>query len=169
MCANVEAQWSNSVFLSQFPLGYAYPITQSCDIPGGNTTTCTLGDMPVYAVNASAPAHVAAAVHYAVQKNLRLVIKMTGHDLIGRSTGYGSLEIWIAHLQNGINFEPQYQPTVPGHSNYWTGAAIQVSGGYHWSDVYNVAVANNVVVVGGGCPVGPASNGSERQMLTFTF
>ena len=110
--------------------------------------------MPVYAVNAVNPTQVAAGVKFATQKNLRLAIKMTGHDLIGRSTGYGSLEIWIANLQSGVTYEKTYKSPSDCNANYWTGAAINVDGGYHWSDVYKVAQANNVVVVGGGCPVG---------------
>ena len=153
-CTNIEAHWSNSVFQSQFPIGYSYPLAQSCDIPGGNTTTCTVGQISPYAINASTTAHVAAGVKYAVEKNLRLAIKMTGHDLIGRSTGYGSLEIWIAHLRSRIAFEKNHQPSTSCEANYWTGAAINVGGGYSWSEVYKVAQSNNVIVVGGGCPVG---------------
>ena len=109
--------------------------------------------MPVYAVDATTPAHVAAAVTYARKKNLRLAIKMTGHDLLGRSTGYGSLEIWIANLRSGITYEKKYQPSTACDANYWTGAAVDVGGGYRWDDVYKIAQANDVVVVGGGCPV----------------
>ena len=145
--------WADSTFQSQFPIGYSYPHTQFCDIPGGNTTTCSLGDSPVYAINATHPADVTAGILFARLNNLRLSIKMTGHDLLGRSTGFGSLEIWILNLRSGITFENKYQPTKACSNNYWTGSAIEVGGGYHWSDVYPVARANNAIVVGGGCPV----------------
>ncbi|KAJ9612185.1 hypothetical protein H2200_003782 [Cladophialophora chaetospira] len=172
-CADIEARWSDSVFQSQFPIGYSYPITQSCDIPGGNTTTCTVGQDPPYAINASSTAHVVAGIHYAADKNLRLAIKMTGHDLIGRSTGYGSLEIWIAHLRNGITFEKTYQPSTSCKANHWTGAAINVGGGYNWSAVYKVAQTNNVIVVGGGCPdvgvLGGYTQGGGHSLAMHQF
>lgn len=152
-CETIQAQWNNSVFQSEFPIGYSYPATQSCDIPGGNTTTCSIGDSPVYAVNVSKAEHVVAGINYAREHNLRLAIKMTGHDLIGRSTGYGSLEIWLRHLQNGITFEEVYRPTNSCAATMWTGGAMKIEGGYRWADVYPLARANKVVVVGGGCPV----------------
>lgn len=129
---------------------------QSCDLPGGNTTICGLGDSPVYAVNASTPEDVVAGVNFARERNLRLVVKMSGHDMLGRSTGYGSLEIWMRHLRQGILFEEVYSPTKPygqDQGSVWNGSAIEVSAGYDWSDVQAIAAANGVIVVGAGCPV----------------
>ncbi|PQE12027.1 isoamyl alcohol oxidase protein [Rutstroemia sp. NJR-2017a BVV2] len=154
-CAAVTGNWTDTSFRSSFPIGYAYPYTESCDLPGGNTTLCSLGDSPVFAVNATTSADVIAGLKFAREKNLRLVVKMTGHDLLGRSTGYGSLEIWLRYLRQGVNFEKTYI-TTPSYNQrttpLWTGSAIEVNGGYSWSDVYKVAVANKVIVVGGGCP-----------------
>ena len=78
------------------------------------------------------------------------MIKDTGHDILGRSTGYGSLEIWVRSLRTGLSFESKYTSTCKTCS--WTGAAITVGGGYTFDDVYKVAKANRVVVVGGGTP-----------------
>jgi hypothetical protein len=60
----------------------------------------------------------------------------------------------LRNLKNGINFQETYQPSIQCRaSSHYTGSAIEILGGYSWSDVYPVARANNVVVVGGGCPV----------------
>jgi hypothetical protein len=66
-------------------------------------------------------------VNFARKNNLRLVIKTTGHDLLGRSDGYGSLEIWLKYLRSGLQYSGSYN--VAG--NNWTGAAITVGGGMH--------------------------------------
>ncbi|KAK3628153.1 hypothetical protein LTR56_018765 [Elasticomyces elasticus] len=87
---------------------------------------------------------------FAKRQNVRLVIKDTGHDLLGRSTGFGSIEIWLRNLRTGLRFESKY--TSACQANPWTGAAISIGGGYTFFDVYKVAKANNVVVVGGGTP-----------------
>ena len=83
-CANVVANWADAAFQANYPIGYSYPPTQSCDIPGGNTTTCSIGDSPVYAIKATSQDDVIAGVKFASRNNIRLVVKMTGHDLIAR-------------------------------------------------------------------------------------
>lgn len=101
-------------------------------------------------MNATSAAYISAAITFATKYNIRLVIKDTGHDILGRSDGYGSLEIWIRHLRTGVTFEESYPCGYPATA--WTGSAFTIGGGYTWSDVYPIAKANNVVVVGGGTP-----------------
>jgi hypothetical protein len=83
-CTAVEANWTDASFQANFPIGYSYPHTQSCDIPGGNTSTCSIGDSPVYAIEALTREDVIAGVKFAGKNNVRVVVKMTGHDLEGR-------------------------------------------------------------------------------------
>lgn len=62
--------------------------TDTC--PNGNLTSaapvgsCSIGDQPRYTVNATAVADVAAGVRFAREKNIRLVVRNTGHDLLRR-------------------------------------------------------------------------------------
>jgi len=118
--------------------------TTAGETPG----TCTLGTNPSYAVSALSSLDVATTIKFAKAHNVRLVIKDTGHDILGRSTGYGSLEVWVRNLRTGLSFQAKYSSTCK--TDPWTGAAITVGGGYTFDDVYKVAKANNVVVVGGG-------------------
>lgn len=101
-------------------------------------------------MNATSVAYVSAAIKFAAKYNVRLVIKDTGHDILGRSDGYGSLEVWIRHLRTGVTF----QKTTPCDcaATGWSGSSFVIGGGYTWEDVYPIAKANNVVVVGGGTP-----------------
>jgi FAD/FMN-containing dehydrogenase len=136
----------------------SYPINNTCapvnassgELPG----TCVLGNQPLYAVNATNEADIVAAVQFAARTNIRVVIKETGHDILGRSEGGSSLLIWTRHLRNGVEFVDNYQSPCGATCNTtsWTGAAININGGYTWSDVYPVAKANGKVVVGGGTP-----------------
>jgi hypothetical protein len=48
------------------------------------TSTCSLGDHPAYVVRATDANDVATAVKFADQYNVRLVVKNTGHDFMGR-------------------------------------------------------------------------------------
>jgi len=153
-CALVDQQWSNAIFQSESPIGLVYPINVTCppiNVTAGETpASCTIGTNPRYAVNATSAEQVAAAILFAEKYNVRLVIKDTGHDLLGRSDGYGSLEVWIKYLRTGITFQESFKCSC-GETN-WTGSALTIGGGYTWTDVYPVAQQNNVVVVGGGTP-----------------
>lgn len=107
--------------------------------------TCTLGNAPIFTVNATHADHVAAGILFARRHNIRLVIRDTGHDFLGRSTGYGSLQIWIRYLRTGIVFKDSF--VQPGSS--WKGNAVIIGGGYEWKDVYDEAAKRNLIVVGG--------------------
>ncbi|GAD94227.1 isoamyl alcohol oxidase [Paecilomyces variotii No. 5] len=170
-----HGNWTNTSFLAEFLIGYSYPWREPCDLPGGNTTVCGLGDSPIYAVNASTPADVVAGVNFAREWNLRLVVKTTGHDSVGRSMGYGALEIWLRYLRQGVSFEEIYLETSYGQNqaNGWTGSAIEIGGGYSWGDMFPVAAANGVIVVGAGCPdvgvLGGSTQGGGHSLATHDF
>jgi hypothetical protein len=152
-CAIVDENWSNNTFQQEFPSGYSYPIFESCppvnasagQVASGN---CTLGDASVYTVNATTYEDVAAGLAFAKKHNIRLVIRDTGHDILGRSAGYGSLQVWIKYLRTGIMFHE----TFVQNGSSWNGSAFTIGGGYTWSDVYPLAAARNLIVVGGGTP-----------------
>lgn len=152
-CAYIDSNYSNNSFQQQFPIGYSYPIEQTCppvnasagEIPQGS---CPIGDAPVYTVNATTVEHVKSGLAFAKRHNLRLVIRDTGHDLLGRSTGYGSLQIWIKYLRSGITYHPSYHQ----EGSTWNGAALTIGGGYVWGEVYEVAADESIIVVGGGNP-----------------
>lgn len=58
----------------------------------------------------------------------------------------------MRYYRTGIDFQETFRPSCDCTKTNWTGSAIKVGGGYQWSDVYTVAKANNVVIVGGGAP-----------------
>ena len=87
-CAAINAQWTNATFQSTNPVGLSYPVDLSCppvnisahETPG----TCSIGHLPRYTVNATTPEEIAVAILFAKNHNIRLVIKDTGHDILGR-------------------------------------------------------------------------------------
>lgn len=56
-----------------------------------NSSTCNQGSVPVLTINATLPEHVQATLQLVNTYNLRLVVKTSGHDYLGRSTAFGSL------------------------------------------------------------------------------
>ncbi|KAF7525631.1 hypothetical protein G7054_g11009 [Neopestalotiopsis clavispora] len=107
---------------------------------------CTQGGFPEYVVNvtnvkqiqASHPSR--AAVNFARNKNLRLVIKNSGHDWHGRSAGFGSLSIWT-HWLKDFEYLPEYE--IGGYS----GHAARVATGLEAWQMYEHMSENNVTIV----------------------
>lgn len=59
-------------------------------------STCKQGSVPNYYVDAREPSDVAAAAQFASKHRIPLIVKNTGHDYKGRSSGPNSLAIWYA-------------------------------------------------------------------------
>jgi FAD/FMN-containing dehydrogenase len=72
--------------------------------------------------------------------------------MLGRSDGYGSLQIWLRYFRNGIHFQRTYQSATgcSAQRSGWSGSAILIDGAWQWRDVSAVAKKNNVIVVTGG-------------------
>ncbi|KAK6596789.1 FAD binding domain protein [Botrytis cinerea] len=66
-----------------------YWLNNSCSpFLGSNTSSiCALGNLASFALNVSSASDVIAALKFARENNIRLTIKNTGHDFLGRSTG----------------------------------------------------------------------------------
>jgi FAD/FMN-containing dehydrogenase len=156
-CAYVDMNWVDANFHAEDPAGYSYPTNITCppvNATAGETPqgTCTLGRAPSYAVDCKTRFHVQATVAFARIFNIRLVVKNTGHDILGRSEGPLGLEAWIRHLREGITFQKTFKSATGCTKSGWTGSAFKIAGAYTWGDVYKQAQANNVIVVGGGTP-----------------
>ncbi|KAK4106594.1 FAD-binding domain-containing protein [Parathielavia hyrcaniae] len=161
-CAYVTEMWSDQDFQTNNPIGRPYPYNITCapvDYAAGETpASCILGSLPVYAVNATTRKDISLTLDFAKKNNVRLVVASTGHDLLGRSDGYGGLELWLRHFRNGIYFQKKFKSANNCKESGWEGSALHVDGAWQWRDVYEVAQANNVIAVGGGA-VSPGAIG----------
>lgn len=156
MCDYVSANYMSAAFQLANPIGYQFPSETPC-LPTANpsNSTCSIGNAPLYTVNATETEHLARAVSFAAEKNLRLVVRNTGHDLLARSTGFGSLQVWLHHYRKGISFAETYTSSKSCAQSTFVGPAFTIHGGYEWSDVYAEATKRGLLVVGGGTPVRP--------------
>jgi FAD/FMN-containing dehydrogenase len=108
----------------------------------------------VFAVAAKTAADVAAAVNFAREHNLRLVVKGGGHSLLGTSNAADSLLIWtraMADITLHEAFVPQGCNTPPQ-------PAVSVGAGAIWLHVYDAVTtkAGRYVQGGGATTVGVA-------------
>lgn len=121
-----------------------YWLNDSCSPFSGPNSPCTLGNMASYAIDVDSAATVAAGLKFAQERNVRLSIKNTGHDYIGRSNGRGSLALWMHNL-NDMSF---FNYSSPGY----TGPAAKAGVGIQFFDIYREAANHGVRVLGGYCP-----------------
>jgi FAD binding domain len=70
---------------------------------------CTQGSVPPDGVDARSANDVQAAVKFAKQHNLKLVVKNTGRDFLGRSTAHGGFSIWT-HRMKDQSYNPTFLP-----------------------------------------------------------
>ncbi len=123
------------------------------DHPGALQTTGWLDawQMAVspYAVAAESAQDIAAAVNFSRDKGVRLAVKGTGHDYLGRSNAADSLLVWT-HNMREVSFHRQFRPTGVDADRPPV-AAMSVAAGARWLEVYQVASRNGVYVQGGGC------------------
>lgn len=121
----------------------------------GLTQTCGWVDAwtaqpSVYAVAARGSADVAAAVNFARDNNLRLVVKGGGHSYLGTSNAPDSLLIWT-HAMNDIT--PHDSFVAQGCAGRQAPQpAVTVGAGAIWMHTYNeVTTKGGRYVQGGGC------------------
>lgn len=139
---------------------------QSCDPFQPKERPCELGNYVRYAVDASGPADVQAAIAFATSKKIRFVIRNTGHDYLGRSTGAGALAIWTHHLKS-ISHVPTYTSTS------YTGPAFKLGAGVQGFEIMAAARDKGLIVVGGECPTvgiaGGYTQGGGHSAISTSF
>jgi hypothetical protein len=97
-------------------------------------------------VNATTESDVSKAVKFAADHNLRLVIKNTGHDFLGRNIGFGSLSIWT-HYIKGVEWLDNWKAI--GSENDEPQSVVRYGSGNMWSEIYPGAYKHNKIVTGG--------------------
>jgi len=149
-CAEVQAKFADEQWTVDQPIAnlWTFWTNETClPFPSPNVT-CTRGYYGDYVLMAKTKEHIKAGIDFARENNLRLVIRNTGHDFLGRSTGYGSFII-NTHSFKNVTFTSKY--TGPGS---YHGSAVTAGAGIQLRELYRMANAQKppVVVIGGECP-----------------
>lgn len=89
-CAEARKNWNYADYQARLPEGIDSPMyaNNSCLPPGSSGYTaskgCSVGGAPSYVVEARNERQIATAVSWASKRNIRIVVKGTGHDYNGR-------------------------------------------------------------------------------------
>ncbi|KAJ5577927.1 uncharacterized protein N7459_006891 [Penicillium hispanicum] len=148
-CSDVRAQWRYGISHTSWPESIHYTLftNNSCIPPGvdgySKTKGCSITGLPRYIVNATKEEQVRKAMKWASERDIRIVIKSTGHDFNGRSTGANSLSIWTHHF-NHIKHDNAWH--IPGSNE--TANVLICGGGVIWASAYAAANKIHRAVIG---------------------
>ena len=115
----------------------------SCDPWYPRDAQCVVGTYVQYSVSATSVQDYQRTIAFTTVHNIRLIIRNTGHDYLGKSTGAGAVAIWTQNNKK-IDF-------LDYKSSYYTGKAIKVGAGVHVIEASEAAQAQGLAVVGGNC------------------
>lgn len=115
----------------------------SCDPFLSPGTGCNIGGLQWFAVNVSGVQDVQKTLEFIREHNIRLVIRNTGHDYLGKSTAPGAVALWTHHLKD-IEYL-QYT------SASYNGPAMRLGAGVQGFDGMAAAHAQDKVIVTGNC------------------
>ncbi|KAF5354160.1 hypothetical protein D9756_007149 [Leucocoprinus leucothites] len=157
-CTDAEwasANWRNEVPGAMSMVNFEQDYDSNPPSLCGRTTPeqCGQGDVPQYAILAETVEDIQAGVNFAREHNLRLSVKASGHDLLGRSTAKNSLLIHTHKLQS-IAFTDDFHV---GGANL--GSAVTVGSGVGLSTMYNASKEANKIFVGGAAATVVAAGG----------
>ena len=83
-CPAVQEEWQSIFFHQDNPISSAWNNFNNDSCLPVATAPCSGKGYSVYVVNATTPEHIQAAVKFAGKHNVRLIVKGTGHDYLGR-------------------------------------------------------------------------------------
>ncbi|KAJ8082040.1 hypothetical protein PM082_007886 [Marasmius tenuissimus] len=155
-CTEVKSNSGNGTWIADQPGAYQNVNFATYIFPNGTVSACYLnatlgfpceqGSVPPIGVDARSAGDVQAAVKFAAEKNLRLVVKNTGHDYLGRSSARNGFMIWTHHMKDiayNETFVPEGAPATETYQALTFGAGVQ------WREAYTAAQQNNRYIVGG--------------------
>lgn len=153
-CAALKASWAlpDPHLASSSSVMASIWANASCDPFDPASAPCRLDDYVQYTVNVTQQSDIKAALAFVQKHNIRLVIRNTGHDNLGRSTGHAALGIWL-HYVTGNQFQPNYK------SAGYSGPAVTVLAGESSGNLLAGLVKHHMLAVGGACPTVAVAGG----------
>lgn len=145
-CAHIQKNWVDPQFHieSSHSTMAAFFANKSCDPFTDSSARCDIGSYVIYAVAATNVTDYSTTISFAREHNIRLVIRNTGHDYMGKSTGAGALALWTHHIKDITIFDFE--------SPDYTGKAMKVGAGVQAGEAQDAANAQGYIVVEGNCP-----------------
>ncbi|KAL5366646.1 hypothetical protein BJX96DRAFT_182881 [Aspergillus floccosus] len=122
---------------------------EQCYVEAPTSEACARGRISLYSAVVETASHIQAVVRFAAKFNIKLVIKNTGHDFLGRSAAPNSLQLFT-HNMKDITVVPNFTPSVPDGVIAPPGVeAVTVAPGVQLHEMYKYLGARKRMVVAG--------------------
>ena len=102
-----------------------------------------MGPLARYAVNVASTTDVQKVLYLTDKRNIRLAIRNTGYDFMGKSPGPAAVAFWTHHLK--------LVQSMPGYIRY-SGPTMRIGVGIQGSKAQNAAHKSGFVIVTGHYP-----------------
>jgi hypothetical protein len=168
-CPAVQAGWLTTSWHSNSPVSVSENNWANDTCLPNPVYPCSGQGYPIYVVNATCAEDVKKGVDFAREKNVRLIVKGTGHDYLGRSAAPNSLSIWTRNIQ-GLTFHDGFKPE--GCKKTIDTSAVTVAAGVPMLQVDEQAHLRNLTIVGGGAGtvgIGGYLTGGGHSALSSTY
>ncbi|KAF9889768.1 hypothetical protein FE257_007074 [Aspergillus nanangensis] len=146
--------------------------SQQCYVDSPRSIPCGQGRVSLFSAEVETAAQIQDVVKFAVKRNIKLVIKNTGHDFLGRSSAPFSLQI-STHKMKNMSVIDKFVPTMPSGASPPAGVkAVKLAAGVQQHELYAyLATQNTMVVLGSSNTVGAAGGyiqGGGHSLLGWT-
>ncbi|KAH8800657.1 hypothetical protein F5884DRAFT_713644, partial [Xylogone sp. PMI_703] len=155
-CASIQANYFNGTFRQQTFGSMEESEWEACGtancyppflVPGA--TTCSLGRISEFYVDAETAEQVVTTLTFVRSHNIRLVLRNTGHDYLGRSASPNALTLRTSNMKN-LEFHPTFTASNCSSAN---GQNIGVIGaGIQAQEATAFFLQHGMMVTTGGCP-----------------
>ncbi|OAA76603.1 FAD-binding, type 2 [Akanthomyces lecanii RCEF 1005] len=146
-CPSLAKEWETSEFHLADPISVmSNEFTNYTCLPDPNTP-CSAAGYPAYVIKVTSSADVKAGVDFARNNNVRLNVKSSGHDFLGRSNAPGTLSLWTHHLSS-IEYHPGQFKLASGRT--FQGNSVTFGSASIMWDLYKALDQYGQTVVGGG-------------------
>lgn len=187
-CKKVHSSYRNSVWRAEQPGAVQFPSWefipeegQTCYVDTPRNSPCKQGRVSLYSAIVHTPEQIQAAVRFAGENNIRLVVKNTGHDFLGRSAAPDSLQI-LTHNMNNVDLTDNFVPRGK-QDGVGVGSAVTIGAGVYLDQLYQkirskgkmavagfshtVGAAGGYIQGGGHSPLGTLKGMASDNALEF--
>lgn len=162
-CSQIQVNYTASLYRAEFYNGFANNQDEICltnntdkclldpTFPANPSAftnqTCNQGSVSRYYIDIQYPSHVVAAFEFSRHTGIKLSIKNSGHDYLGRSSLKNSLAVWTRNLRS-ISSNPSFIPEGCSASMFRPLDTITTAAGVNTGEVYSFADSQNVTFIG---------------------
>ena len=155
-CSTIGASWGDANLHASSPISADWPLWQNeaclpTNLGPFQGAKCNVKQYPKYVIDATSETDVQAGVKFAARSGVRLIVKATGHDFLGRSTAPGALSIWT-HNMKGAAYSEAFIPENCASSSLGGKPALTYAAGMQMKEIYPFAQQYDKTPVAGADP-----------------